>query len=144
MRVSTTIIGLDKMGARFKAMERAGDETMLLGLEKAAISVHREAIKGIQKVSSGKRAWRYNPKRQVTISRPGDPFNTDTGQGMGSVHWEIDKNKLEAAVGSNLAKLAFLEIGTSTMAARPWLRPAVNKVKQSIIKGFKFVEKALK
>ena len=108
MRLKTTVMGMNGIGARFKALERAGEDTMLATIEKAAIDIHREAIKGIRKVSPGAKMIRYKPRRMVTVSNPGDPFNTDTGKGIGSVKWEIDKSTMTAAVGSNVAYPAAL------------------------------------
>lgn len=95
------------------------------------LAVHREAIKGIQKVSQGRKQTRYGPgsgrKRVVTVSKPGDPFNIDTGETHTNIRPIVDLARLEGRIEGPLVSF-WLERGTKTMAARPWLRPAVRIV----------------
>lgn len=56
-------------------------------------------------------------------SAPGDPPATDTGRLLNSIRFDL-VNKLTATVGSNVEYAAWLEYGTLTMAARPFMRPA--------------------
>lgn len=62
----------------------------------------------------GKLRYNANP------SKPGEPWHTQTGQGRGSIAYEV--SGLTARIGSNLKKLLHLELGTSRMAARPVFR----------------------
>ena len=63
---------------------------------------------------AGKLRYNANP------SKPGDPWNTQTGQGRSSIAHEV--SGLTVRIGSNLKKILWLELGTSRMAARPVLR----------------------
>lgn len=99
--------------------------------------IHEEAVKGIQAVSSGKRETRYNPKREVTVSRPGDPPNVDMGSFIKSIQFNVDPDKGTGEVGTNDKRGPMFEFGTKTMKPRPWLTPAVNKVRKQIGKMFK-------
>lgn len=94
-------------------------------LAEGAMAIHRDAVKSIQAhVSSDHRAVRYNPKRTVDVSAPGNPPNSDRGTLAQSVSFDIDTGRLEATVGTNLKYGAYLEMGTAKMEARPWLFPA--------------------
>jgi hypothetical protein len=72
--------------------------------------------------------------RTAGPSAAGDPPHARTGQLRQSVFTEYDHARKVVIVGTPLKRGLFLEIGTSTMAARPWLRPALN-VSRDKIKG---------
>lgn len=59
---------------------------------------------------------RYN----ASPSRPGDPPNVQTGRLRGSVASEASGNTVR--IGTNVEYGRHLELGTSRMAPRPWLR----------------------
>lgn len=66
-------------------------------------------------------------------SRPGEPPNRDTGH----LDTNIENTRtapLEAEVRSKAQYAAALEYGTSKMAERPYMRPAVRKVKPKMLK----------
>lgn len=109
-------------------------------LSEAAFAVHEEAIKGIRKVSQGKKAVRYFPgggKRVVTVSKPGDPFNVDTGETWATIRPVLNLSSLEAQIVGSLVAY-WLEVGTSRMPPRPWLSPAVGAVRRRLGKLVRF------
>lgn len=55
-------------------------------------------------------------------SSPGEPPHKQTGRLRASVGSEVIPNDLTGRVGTNLEYGKCLELGTSRMAARPWLR----------------------
>ena len=55
-------------------------------------------------------------------SSPGAPPHKDTGNLHDSITSEVDAGQMTARVGTDLDYGLFLEVGTSKMAARPWLR----------------------
>jgi phage gpG-like protein len=111
-------------------------------IAEGTLAIHETAIKSIQEQgSSSGTETRYKPKRDVKVSAPGSPPNTDTGTLVKSIGFEIDKEKLKGRVGTNLKYGAWLEFGTSNIAARPWLRPAFMKHQKAIVEALK---KALK
>lgn len=120
--------------SRFSAITKAADEAMLQLVEDGVLAIHEEAVKGIMKRSSGEVQRRYNPKRIVVASKPGDPPNVDMGVFVKSVQFQVDENKLRGAVGTNDERGPWFEFGTANMAARPWLTPAWKKA-QKIIKS---------
>lgn len=48
----------------------------------------------------------------------------DTGRLRNSITHEVDMNEQAAIIGSNVEYAAYVELGTSKMAPRPYLRPA--------------------
>jgi phage gpG-like protein len=95
------------------------DSEMRRRLFRAAITVSRYAKKlisvagtGIGK--SGRRRYGVNP------SAPGEPPHKQFGRLRASVTHEVSGST--ARVGTNVVYGRFLELGTTKMAARPWLR----------------------
>lgn len=64
-------------------------------------------------------------------SRPGQPPHKQTGHLQSSIAWEIEG--LVARVGTSVLYGRHLELGTSKMAARPWLRRALREKEAEII-----------
>ena len=63
-------------------------------------------------------------------SQPGEPPHKQTGRLRGSVFYEVVD--LAARVGTNLRYGRWLELGTSKMAARPWLRRSLAECRARI------------
>jgi phage gpG-like protein len=59
-------------------------------------------------------------------SKPGEPPRKQTGRLAASVAWEIQG--LSARVGTNVKYGRWLELATTHMAARPWLRRALKEM----------------
>jgi HK97 gp10 family phage protein len=77
-------------------------------------------------------------------SRPGEPPNTDTGQLQRGIV-SRRTGDLKAEVMSSAEYSAALEFGTSRMAARPFMRPALAKSRRKILRLFdKVKEKVLR
>jgi phage gpG-like protein len=55
-------------------------------------------------------------------SSPGSAPHKDTGDLHDSITHEVDASTMSARIGTDLDYGLFLEVGTSKMAARPWLR----------------------
>lgn len=89
-----------------------------------ALEIRNNAIKLLNENKDGPRQRRYNPKRTVNVSPPGTPPNTDTGRLVQSIKFEKGDGT-SYLVGTNLKYGAWLEFGTRTTAARPWLSTAL-------------------
>lgn len=62
----------------------------------------------------------YTLEYNTNPSKPGEPPRVQTGRLRASVAWEQDGRV--ARIGTNVRYGRFLELGTSRMAPRPWLR----------------------
>lgn len=95
--------------------------------------VRNEAVESINNHrSSGATYEKYNPRRTHTASTAGNPPNTDTGYLVSNIHLVVDSNKLGCSVESRADYSESLEFGTSRMAARPFMQPALESQRQKI------------
>lgn len=75
-----------------------------------------------------------NPRPYRTPSRPGEPPRLRTGHGRSQVQYTIDREAGEGRVGVGQAGryMAYLELGTSRVQARPWLLATLRKVESRL------------
>lgn len=71
---------------------------------------------------------------QPPPSQPGTGPSVRTGRLRGSITWRLgqDAESPYADVGSAVFYAPFVELGTSKMAARPFLRPALEAARETI------------
>ena len=74
----------------------------------------------------------YNPRRTHTASAAGEPPASDTGYLVNNIYLDIDTDGLGASVESRAEYSSFLEFGTSKMAARPFMQPALEENRPKI------------
>lgn len=103
----------------------------------ATLLIHETAVRSLQDNADGRSEMRYNPKRVVNVSKPGDPPNTDTGRAVQSIKMDFKKQGLVGRVGTNLKYLAALEFGTKNVEARPWLSTAIKVASEQVADIFK-------
>jgi HK97 gp10 family phage protein len=115
-----------------KRAEKECNSKLFQAITEATLEVHAEAVKGVMKRSAGEKQTRYNPKRDVIASKPGDPPNVDMGLFVRSIQFEVDPTEMKGYVGSNDVRASWFEFGTKNMEARPWLGPALQKAKKRI------------
>ena len=109
------------------------DAKALVG--RAGNLVRNTAVSSIQQgAKSGVIYEKYNPRRTHKASSAGQPPATDTGFLVNNIGLKIDSDGLGASVESRADYSVFLEFGTSKMAARPFMQPALesnrNKIRQ--------------
>lgn len=107
-------------------------ESQVQAVAESVLLIHETAVRKINDNGDGTPVIRYDPKRIVNASNPGDPPNTDKGRLVQSIKFDFKKNGLVGRVGTNLKYGAWLEFGTNKMEARPWLAPSVQEVSLSI------------
>lgn len=129
-----------------KQVEKLADsfiDNRNMAVKEATLRLHGEAIKIVSENAGGTSDIRYNPTRNVTVSKPGDPPHTDTGRLRQSIKFNYKDGV--GQVGSNLKYAAWLEFGTEDMAPRPWLSVAVLNVAKDVDKIFEsYLRKAIR
>ena len=99
--------------------------------------VRSTAIRLIQSTSDGGQVTRSRlggGQYDHTTSAEGEAPNTDTGRLVSSIQVDVTPN--EVFVGSTLEYAGFLEFGTTRMAERPWLNPALESNRRNIERLF--------
>tara|TARA_R100000951_G_scaffold96205_1_gene85419 strand:+ start:2660 stop:3085 length:426 start_codon:yes stop_codon:yes gene_type:complete len=129
VRVTAKITNKPRYRSVLKDYE--GDLRALIG--RAGNLVRNTAVTSVnQGVKTGGVSTRYNPRRTHTASAAGQPPATDTGFLATNIVLEIDVNQLGASVESRANYSTALEFGTSKMAARPFMQPALEENKPKI------------
>ena len=138
MQFQVSVDGVDKLASKSRVVAKIAEEELAKALYAGAKQVEGEAKKSILQGGKSGRVYR---RRTVphTASAPGEAPASDTGRLVNSVSTELETTALTATVsaGSGLVKYArALEFGTRTMAARPFLFPALEKSKSFIRERF--------
>ena len=143
--ISGKLFGFKALRKKLDAVVAEANEGQVMAVKEATLLIHETAVKSIADIHGGKTAIRYNPKRAVAVSNPGDPPNSDRGRLIVSIKFDFQRQGLVGRVGSNLSYAKDLEFGTERMEARPWLAPAVEEVNKDIADIFKRnVDEAIK
>lgn len=117
----------------------ANDEALHLLLDGPNGPVGRELLRAAAQVATTAKRITAGPGHGRTYIRrgrvhvasaPGEPFATDTGRLRSSITSDlgVDEQGLVARVGSDVEYAPFVELGTSRMEARPFLRPALHSL----------------
>lgn len=98
---------------------------------RVAHQIRNNAVESIQRGTKSGREYR---RGSVThrASAPGESPATDTGALVRSIRVDHQPGSGVADVVAAARYAAFLEFGTRKMAARPFLRPAAEKVKTQL------------
>ena len=135
MDFSFKVEGLERIEKATREVQANVNKELEKGLYACALKVEHEAKASI---ASGNKSGRIYKRGNIThkASAPGEAPATDTGRLISSINSYLNKLAgLEAFVvaGRGVAKYAtMLEHGTSKMAARPFMFPAVEKSKAFI------------
>lgn len=95
----------------------------------SAVELRGDVVKAVHNgPASGRVYKKTKPNRTHQASAPGQAPQTDTGRLANSIFFD-KVGDLSAVVGSSVIYALYLEYGTTRMAARPFFRPAVEKMK---------------
>jgi HK97 gp10 family phage protein len=99
-------------------------------ITKGTLKVQREAVHLVTRHSGP-----HKSHPEAVPSKPGEPPHLRTGTLARSIDWETLQTSygFVGRVGTNLKYGFWLEVGTSQMDARPYLRPALDKHRNKIV-----------
>ena len=107
-------------------------------LVKSGLAVRETAVKSIGQSPKTGRTYKKGSVVRIA-SAAGEPPATDTGRLANSIYHDVEKRgrELIGIVGSGVDYAIHLEFGTSKMAARPFLQPALRQNAKTITNIFK-------
>ena len=126
----------DAFNQKMDDILRNKQKKVLSAVRRAANNVRNEAIKSVMSGGKGETVTRYNPRRRHAVSRAGEPPATDTGNLVKQISFTV-KMEGNSAVGTVISAAPYskpLEYGTANMAARPFLKPALDKIRPTLPK----------
>ena len=133
-RVEVKIEGLDDLFADLNRLGELSDDLIMDTINDVAMDTQQEAVRGIQRGPASGRP-RADGSR---ASAPGEFPMSDTGRLASNVDMILaTPAKMESKVGTNIIYGAYLEFGTSRMAARPWLERSFRKAAEGVAKELK-------
>jgi phage gpG-like protein len=128
------IEGLSQLNATLAKLQKDAGRFSMSAYIAGGKLVETDAKRSIQSKSPGQMVTRYREggtSYDHLAASEGNAPNTDTGRLVSSINTEPADDGV--FVGTSLEYGKFLEFGTTIMGERPWLIPALNKNKQTII-----------
>jgi len=136
------IKGADRLARKFIRMDQGSREAVVKGLNRWAVTAHREVVKSISAKGGGVPSQKASPKRVHAPSVPGQPPATDLGglrQGV-LIHPATFQRPF-AFVISTAKYSAWLEYGTRHILPRPFMGPAFMKTAPGALKDIQSLMK---
>lgn len=130
--MANVVSGLDVTLGKFDALK-----DVERGLEQIAIAGGLVLEGSIKREMATKKSGREYPRggRVHVASAPGESPAPDTGALLNSIQTEVEQSSSSSAtviVGTNMEYAVPLEEGTARMAARPFMRPGLERSKADI------------
>lgn len=143
-RLRATVEGRDRVKKRILALGPKATDGVRQAILDGALAVDRSAKDSIQHgAKSGIVYQKYKPRRTHRASAPGESPATDQGKLVAGITVVMDGDGLGASVESRAGYSRELEFGTTKMGARPFLVPALEKLRPKISKMIRdAIEKA--
>lgn len=134
MKIKATIVNLNDLDPALDRYDERIRRVVLKWLNAVGLLVVNKAKQSILKgPASGTIYRKYNPRRDHRASAPGEAPASDTGTLARSVNLEVRERLHEVDVGTDVKHGKHLELGTRLMSARPWLLPALHKMKNKFV-----------
>ena|SRR5690625_2708473 len=131
------IEGLDELNAVLAKFPAEFKREAAALVNRTAQNIRNTAVQSIvREPSSGNTYEKYTPGRTHTASAPGQPPNTDTGRLAGSIR-AVMSGTSSAHVEALADYAVHLEFGTRSMAARPFMTPAVEQERPNYERGLR-------
>ena len=131
IRVEVNREGMDRLLSELRPK-------LAMAVRTSALSVETRAKRSIQTGSKTGRIYRRG-RKTYQASAPGEAPATDTGLLVNSIQTQAAAGALEATVSVGARYGLSLEMGTSKMAARPFLTPAVEAERTEFVERIKGV-----
>lgn len=129
MKATITLEGAKELQAALRNMSAEVKAEVSKAVIGTAIELRADVVKSIHRgPTTGRVYQKYNPRRVHKSSAPGEAPQTDTGRLANSIFFD-QQGQLTAVVGSSVVYALYLEYGTSRMGARPFFRPAVERMR---------------
>lgn len=136
---SVKVDGTQQVAQNLERLAKKYGAATVKAANTAALLVEGDAKKSIQAGSPGTTVIRHQAGSgapyEHTAAEEGSAPNTDTGTLVKSIRVETTPRGI--FVGSTLNYAGWLEFGTKKMGARPWLNPALESNRATILKIFK-------
>jgi len=136
--------GMAQLLGQLKALGADADDVVINAITDIVTDTHAYAVQGMAAGGGGRVYEKYKPRRTHQASAPGSYPATDTGRLASSVRMILPTaSAIVGEVGTAVKYGAWLEFGTSRMAARPWLLPSFERAKIGVEKEMKLRIEAL-
>ena len=136
-RVEIKLEGLDDLFADLSKLGELSDDLLVDTINDVAMDTQNEAVRGIQRGPANGRTYKRGTVTH-TASAPGQFPMSDTGRLASNVESILaTPANIRAKVGTNIIYGAYLEFGTSKMAARPWLQRSFRQAAEGVAKKLK-------
>ena len=137
-RINVEIDGLAQLLGQLKSLGAVADDVVRETITDLVTDTHAFAVAGMATGGGGRTYEKYAPRRTHQASAPGAYPATDTGRLASSVRMILPTaSSIVGEVGTAVKYGAWLEFGTSGMAARPWLLPSFVRAKVGVEKELK-------
>lgn len=136
--------GMAQLLSQLKALGADADDVVIEAITDIVTDTHAFAVQGMAAGGGGRVYQKYKPRRTHQASSPRAYPATDTGRLASSVRMILPTAaSIVGQVGTAVKYGAWLEFGTSRMAARPWLLPSFERAKIGVEKEMRMRIEAL-
>ena len=125
---------------KYKQYEKKVQKKFQQSVFRAVNMVRNTVIEGISAGGQGEVYEKYNPRRTHQASLEGAYPATDTGYLKSHIRAKIYSDGMGGEIQSNAEYSSFLEFGTSTMSARPFMQPSLEQNRNKIKARFRDIK----
>lgn len=125
---------------KYKQYEKKVQKKFQQSVFRAVNMVRNTVIEGISAGGQGEVYEKYNPRRTHQASLEGAYPATDTGYLISHINSKVYSNGMGGEIQSNAEYSSFLEFGTSTMSARPFMQPSLEQNRNKIKARFRDIK----
>ena len=125
---------------KYKQYEKKVQKKFQQSVFRAVNMVRNTVIEGISAGGQGEVYEKYNPRRTHQASLEGAYPATDTGYLISHINSKVYSNGMGGEIQSNAEYSSFLEFGTSTMSARPFMQPSLEENRNKIKAMFRDIK----